>query len=231
MILAIIPARLNSKRIPYKNIKSFYGKPIISYAINAAKNSKIFDKIIVSTESDKIGFIAKKYGAEYLFKRPKKLSTDYVWPSQVVKHAIEWVEKNYTKPEFICCIYATTPLMISKDLINSYKMIRTKKYFNVFSAVKNSYPVQRSIYLDKNGSIKMLNKNNFYKRSQDFVETYHDAGQFSWGTYDAWMNNKVDFNKKSKFYLLPKLRVQDIDTTEDFEVAKKLYKLLDRDYK
>jgi N-acylneuraminate cytidylyltransferase len=77
----------------------------------------------------------------------------------------------------------------------------------------------------------MLNKNNFYKRSQDFVETYHDAGQFSWGTYDAWMNNKFNFNKKSKFYLLPKLRVQDIDTHEDFEIAKKLYKLLNRNYK
>jgi pseudaminic acid cytidylyltransferase len=225
MILAIIPARLNSKRIPYKNIKSFYGKPIISYAIKTAKNSKIFDKIIVSTESDKIGSIAKKYGAEYLFKRPKNLSTDYVWPSQVVKHAIEWVEKNYKKPKFICCIYATTPLMISKDLIDSYKILKTKKFLNVFSAVKNSYPIQRSIYLDKNGNAKMLNEKNFYKRSQDFAETYHDAGQFYWGTYDSWINKSVVFGKNSSIYLLPSLRAQDIDNIEDWKIAEKLYKI------
>jgi N-acylneuraminate cytidylyltransferase len=226
MILAVIPARLNSKRIFKKNIKSFWGHPIISYSIKTAKNSKIFDKIIVSTDSEEIGRISEKYGAEFLFKRPKFLSNDYIWPNEVVKHSINWIEKNFSKPKFICCIFATAPLMLSKDLINSYKLIKTNKYSNVFSAVKNTYPIQRSFFLNKQEKIQMINNRNFYKRSQDFPETYHDAGQFHWGTYESWINNKTNFNKKSKFYLLPKLRVQDIDTSEDFKIAKQLYKLL-----
>ena len=123
MILCIIPARLNSKRIPQKNIKNFHGKPIISYVIKTAIRSKIFDKIIVSTESKKVGLISRKYGAEYLFKRPKKLSGDFVWPKDVIKQAIKWVEKHIEKPKLICCIYPTAPLLLPADLINSFQII------------------------------------------------------------------------------------------------------------
>ena len=77
----------------------------------------------------------------------------------------------------------------------------------------------------------MLNKKNFYKRSQDLKETFHDAGQFAWGSNNAWIQNKINFSKMSKFYLLPKLRVQDIDNYDDLEIAKKLYKLLISGYK
>ena len=120
MIVAIIPARSGSKRIPQKNIINFFGKPLISYSIIAAKKTKIFDKIIVSTDSDKIGSIAKKYGAEYLFKRPKKLSGDQIPTSSVVKHAINYLKKENQEPNFICCIYPTAPLILPQDLINSY---------------------------------------------------------------------------------------------------------------
>lgn len=226
MILGVIPARLNSKRIKQKNIKNFFGKPLISYSISTAVKSKVFDKIIVSTESKKIAKIAKKYGAECPFMRPKKLAEDDIWPSEVVKHAIKWFEKNCSKPKFICLIYPTAPLLLPLDLVKSFNMINNKKYDCVFSAVKNTYPIQRSFYLNNKKEITMLNKKNFYKRSQDFKETFHDAGQFAWGSNDAWIKNKINFSKKSKFYLLPRLRVQDIDNYEDLEIAKKLYKLL-----
>jgi pseudaminic acid cytidylyltransferase len=227
MILGIIPARSNSKRILNKNIKNFYGKPIISYAIKSAINSKIFDKIVVSTDSEKIGLIAQKYGAEYLFKRPKRLSGDHIWPSQVVDHAISWIEEKFVKPKLICCIYPTTPLLLPSDIIDSYKMIKNSKFYYVFSAVKNSYPIQRSFCLDSNKNIRMINKKFFYKRSQDLKETYHDAGQFYWGTYDAWTKKKIIFGGNSKIYLMPQLRSQDIDTTDDWHIAEKLFRLLD----
>tara|TARA_Y100000996_G_C22521301_1_gene642580 strand:+ start:639 stop:1337 length:699 start_codon:yes stop_codon:yes gene_type:complete len=223
MILGVIPARLNSKRLKKKNIINFFGKPLISYSISAAIKSKIFDKIIVSTESEKIVKIATKYGAECPFLRPKKLSSDRVWPSEVVKHAIEWSTKNYSKPKFICLIYPTAPLLQPIDLINSFNIIKKKKYKCVFSAVKNSYPIQRSFYLNKKKEIVMVNKKFFYKRSQDLQESFHDAGQFAWGSYDAWVKNKINFSKTSKFYLLPRLRVQDIDNYDDLETAKRLY--------
>ena len=121
MILAIIPARLNSKRLKKKKILLiFFGKPLISYAIEVAKKSKIFDKILVSSESNKVLSIGKKYKADYLLKRPTKLSSDHIFPSEVIKHAIEWFKLNYKKPNFICCIYPTTPLLIKSDLINSF---------------------------------------------------------------------------------------------------------------
>jgi N-acylneuraminate cytidylyltransferase len=226
MILCIIPARLNSKRLPRKNIKNFYGKPIIGHAIQAAINSKIFDKIIVSTDSGKVGLLSRKYGAEYLFKRPKKLSGDFVWPKEVIKHAIKWVEKNIEKPKLICCIYPTAPLLLPEDLINSFKLIKKYQDSYIFSAVENSYPIQRSVYLDNDNNIKMFNKKYFYKRSQDLRKTFHDAGQFYWASYETWMKNKTVFGKKSKFYLLPRLRVQDIDTIQDWRIVEVLYKLL-----
>jgi pseudaminic acid cytidylyltransferase len=226
MILGIIPARSNSKRILNKNIKNFYGKPIISYAIKSAINSKIFDKIIVSTDSEKIGLIAQKYGAEYLFNRPKRLSGDHISSSQVVDHAINWIEEKFVKPKLICCIYPATPLLLSSDIINSYNMIKNNKFDYVFAAVKNSYPIQRSFCLDVNNNIRMVNKNFFFKRSQDLKESYHDVGQFYWGTYNAWKKKKIIFGKKSKMYLMPLLRAHDIDNTEDWIVVESLYKLL-----
>jgi len=225
MKLAIIPARSGSKRIKNKNIKKFLGKPIISYSIEQIKKSKIFDKIIVSTDSDNIAKISEKYGAEILFKRPKNISNDHANTRDVIAHTIKWVEKNITKPTSICCIYPTAPLLQASDLINSYKLFKTKKWDYVFSATEFSYPIQRAFYQNENGGIKMFQKKNYLKRSQDLKKSYHDAGQFYWGKYDAWLSKKILFDKYSKFYHMPKLRVQDIDNINDWKIAEKLYKL------
>ena len=138
MIVAIIPARGGSKRIKKKNITSFLGKPIISYSIKVAIRSKIFDKIIVSTDSNEIINISKKYGAEVLFKRPKNLSGDYVGTREVISHAAKWLKKNVSKPKYICCLYPTAPLINILDLKNSYKKIKFNKEGYVFSATKFS---------------------------------------------------------------------------------------------
>lgn len=226
MILAIIPARLNSKRIKEKNITNFFGKPLISYAIDLAKKSKIFDKILISSESNKVLSIGKKYKADYLLKRPIKLSSDHIFPSEVIKHAIKWFELNYEKPYYICCIYPTTPLLIKGDLINSFKIIKKKNFKCVFSAAENDIPVQRTFFLNKKRNIVMFDKKSFYKRTQDLPKTYRDIGQFYWGTYDSWMNNQINFSKSSKFYLIPKSRALDIDDYDDLYKAKMLYRLL-----
>lgn len=224
MIVAIIPARIGSKRIKKKNIKKFLGRPIISYSIKAAKKSRIFDKILVSTDSNIIGNISKKYGADFLFKRPKKLSGDKVGTVKVISHAINWISENIRKPDLICCIYPTAPLINHSDLTKSLKIMKSKKYNFLFSATKNSFPVQRCFFF-KNGNLTMFNKNNFYKKSQSFKTTYHDAGQFYWGTYDSWNSKNIIFDKKTSIYLIPYLRSQDIDNIEDWKIAEKLYKI------
>jgi len=225
MIVAIIPARGGSKRIKKKNIKNFLGKPIISYPIKEAIKAKIFDKIIVSTDSNQIMKISKKYGAKILFRRPKNLSGDKIGTREVVSHAINWLDKNLKKPKIICCIYPTSPLIKAKDLISSFKKIKNSRWNYVIGATRFSYPIQRAFFKSKNGGIKMVNQKNFHKRSQDFRETFHDAGQFCWGKFNAWNSKKIILEKNSTFYLMSKLKVQDIDNLEDWKNAEKLYRL------
>ena len=127
MILAIIPARGGSKRIKNKNIKNFFNRPIISYPIQEAIKSNIFDKVIVSTDSDKIEKISKKFGAQIYFKRPKKLSGDKVSDKLVIKHAIKWVTKYIGKVNYVCVIYPTAALIKKKDLRDSFKILNHTK--------------------------------------------------------------------------------------------------------
>ena len=224
MIVAIIPARSGSKRIKNKNIKSFYNKPIIYYAIKAATDSKLFNKIIVSTDSKKIGSIAKKFGAEFTFVRPKNLSGDRVGTRKVILHAMDWIEKKYEKPKFICCIYPTAVLLSPVDLKKSYQIIKSKKWNYIFSATKNSYPIERAFNLTDDKGVRMIKKKNFLKRSQDFKDSFHDAGQFCWGSYRGWREQRIIFDKSSSVYLIPFLRSHDIDNIDDWEIVKKLYK-------
>jgi len=222
MNIAIIPARGGSKRIKGKNIKNFLGKPIISYAIKCAKATKIFDKIIVSSDNKEIIKVANKFGAETPFVRPKNISKDSISTIKVIKHAIKWLQKNGDKPKFICCIYATTPLMKPEDLKNSFKIIKKKGF--VIAASKYSYPIERSFYL-KNHKIKLHNYSKRSISSQKFEDTYHDAGQFYWGRVNTWLNNKSLLNNDAYAFKLPQLRVQDIDDLEDWKITEKLFKL------
>ena len=222
MNVAIIPARSGSKRIKNKNIKLFFGKPIITYVIKLLIKSKIFDKIIVSTDSNKIAKICAKSGAKILFKRPKSLAGDNITTKEVVKHAIVWMTKNFSKPSTVCCIYPTAVLLKSSDLKKSFIKFKSNKYNYLFSATKYPHPIQRSFYIDRD-KIKMDNKKNFYKRTQDLKDYYYDIGQFYWGKPNAWLNDKIIFDKNSAIHIIPKHRAQDIDDLQDWKFVEKLF--------
>ena len=192
MNLAIIPARLGSKRLPQKNIKNFFGKPIISFSIDAAKKTKIFDKIIVSTESIKLKKIAEKYGAEVPFLRPKKIADDRTHFNYAIIQSIKEFKKKNIKIKNVCCIYPTSPLINYKDIIKGFNLLKKSSRY-VFSACEYISPPQRSFYL-KSGNLKFLMPNNYKKRSQDLSKIYHDAGQFYWGREQTWLNDKMIFN-------------------------------------
>lgn len=229
LIVAIIPARGGSKRIPQKNIRLFCGKHIIAYSIEAAQNSKIFDKVIVSTDSNEIAKIAVSLGAEVPFLRPQELSGDYVGIREVIAHAVKWMWEKGWRLNAVCCIYATAPLLRHDDLIEAYKIFQKDKWDYILAATEYIYPIQRSFRIQKSGSVEMFFPENFSKRSQDLEKAYHDAGQFCWGKPEAWIENMMLFSVRSSILKIPAYRVVDIDTEEDWKRAEIIYNVLKKE--
>ncbi|MEA3465311.1 MAG: pseudaminic acid cytidylyltransferase [Thermodesulfobacteriota bacterium] len=226
MRLAVIPARGGSKRILRKNIKEFCGKPIIAWSIEAAINSGCFDDVIISTDDDEIANIARHYGANVPFMRPDVLSDDHTGTIPVIRHAIEWFEANGKKPAEICCIYATAPFVQAEEICRGLDIMGTSHSDYVFSVTSYPFPIQRAIRITANQHIEMFNPEHFNTRSQDLEEAFHDAGQFYWGRADAWINEKPIFGQESSPIILPRHRVQDIDTIEDWVRAEWMFKAL-----
>jgi len=229
MKVAIIPARGGSKRIPRKNIKNFCGKPMIAWSIEAAKAVQLFDRIIVSTDDLEIAEVAKHWGAEVPFMRPAELSDDHTATTAVIAHAIGWLHDHGVRPSAICCIYATAPFVRVDDIKTAFARLKGGTWQYVFSATTFEYPIFRAIEQAADGKIRMFFPEHFLSRSQDLPEAIHDAGQFYWGLPEAWLENKRIFDQWSSVVLIPRWRVQDIDTMEDWVRAERLVKLLNED--
>jgi len=224
--VAVIPARGGSKRIPRKNIKFFLGKPMIAYSIEVAFASKMFDRVIVSTDDAEIREVALNFGAEVPFLRPNELSDDYATTTDVVAHTVDWLRSVGVVLSAVCCIYATAPFVQSTDLIRSKEIFDEGEWDFVFAATSFGFPIFRSIERNPSGGVRMLFPEHFQTRSQDLSEVYHDAGQFYWGKPDSWVEKKRIFDEWSSFVDLPRWRVQDIDTMEDWKRAEVLFQLL-----
>lgn len=225
MKIAIIPARGGSKRIPRKNIKNFHGKPLIAYSIEAALQAECFDRVIVSTDDNEIAEVAKQYGAEVPFLRPQDISNDYATTMDVLKHAIN--ELSLTDDCQLCCIYATAPFLQVRDIVEASILLSSNNIDYVFSATEFSFPIQRAIKIDENGFCGMFHTEHENTRSQDLEKSYHDAGQFYFGKVSSFKQNRPFFHSsKSKPFLLPIYRVQDIDTVEDWKRAELLFEVL-----
>jgi pseudaminic acid cytidylyltransferase len=219
--IAIIPARKGSKRILNKNIKLFYGKPIISYAINKAKESRLFSKIIVSTDSKKIAAIARKFGATVDFLRPKFLSSDKTSTLDVISHVTRFLKNKNIFFKYVCCIYPATPLIKISKLKTCYKILKRGKFNYVIPVSKYLTSNSTFLLLNKNLTIKKkINKTNFKKLSYH----YNDTGQYYWGTFSSWFKKRNLFTSKTKVILLSKNEFVDVNTLEDWKILKYLYK-------
>jgi len=226
MNLCVIPARGGSKRIPKKNIRNFCGKPIIFYSIKAAIESECFDKIIVSTDSKEISDVAKYFGIEAPFTRPSELADDYTETIPVIKHAIEWFEHKGHFPDSVCCLYPTAPFIQSKTIQSAFNKLLNSKVDYCLTATTFPYPIQRAIRLTENKKISMFYPEFYSTRSQDLVESYHDAGQLYLGKASTWKSKKQLFSDESTAIILPRHLVQDIDNFEDWKRAELMYELL-----
>lgn len=224
-MIAIITARGGSKRIPKKNIKDFLGKPIISYSIEAAMNSKLFERVMVSTDSEEIKDVAIKFGAEVPFMRSEKTSDDFASTRDVLLEVISEYNKVGVSFEEFVCIYPTAPFITSNLLIDAYKKFKSENANALIPIVKFSFPPQRAFVMNSN-YIKVIDEESFHKRSQDLEPLYHDCGQFYIYKTNEFVNSEKDLIDKTVGYEIDEMLVQDIDTIGDWEVAKFKYKLL-----
>ena len=227
MAIAIIPARGGSKRIPHKNLKSFCGHPMIRYAIQAALNTHVFEHIVVSTDDPQIAQFAQENGAEVPFIRDSLLADDFVGTTPVVVDAIHRLEQEHNITDSVyCCLYATTPLLDAPTLKKGLSQLQQSGASYVFSAAEYPFPIQRVLRCDAQGFISPFYPEYIDQRSQDLELAYQDAGQFYWGTREAWLSGAGIFNGQSQACIMPRYQVIDIDTPEDWRMAELLYQSL-----
>ena len=223
MKIAIIPARGGSKRIPRKNIKEFFGKPIIAWSIIAAQNSMLFDHIIVSTDDKEIKSVAENYGASVPFYRPNDLSDDHTSTVPVIAHAIQKVNELLNiKVNYACCIYPCSPLINSNNLIDSFKIIESTKENFVYPVTKFPHSIYRSMTKSMDGKMNFLFPDYEMTRTQDLEETFHDAAQFYWGKAEAWTQLKK-MHTDGIGMEIPAYTTVDIDNNDDWKKAELLF--------
>ena len=224
--VAIIMGRGGSKRVPLKNIRPFCGKPIIAYPIGAAQESELFDKIIVSTDSEEIARVAKEYGAEVPFLRPAELADDHTSTAPVLAHALNWLVAQGTMVDVVCCIYATAAFVRPEFLRQGYDLLKKHGVSSVFPVTTFASSIYRALQIGGDGRLKMVWPEHELTRSNDLPEAYHDTGQFYWLDSEKFLREQRIYSSDAMPIILPRAYVQDIDTPEDWQAAELKFKAL-----
>lgn len=223
--IAVIPARGGSKRIPRKNIKSFCGKPILFYSIEAAKESGLFDEVMVSTDDVEVAEIAKQYGASVPFFRSAATSGDHATTTDVLLEVLECYQKRGRVFSTLCYIYPTAPFVTAEKLRRAYQLLQESGADGLLPVVPFSYPPLRGLLVQEN-RVRMKWPENTFTRSQDLEPIYHDSGQFCLLKVDALLQEKNILCRDMVPMILSDLEVQDIDNETDWELAELKYALL-----
>ena len=225
MKIAVIPARGGSKRVPRKNIKDFCGKPMIAWAISAARESGLFDHIIVSTEDQEVAELARNWGAETPFVRPLELADDLTPTVPVMAHAVKSCISLGWAAEYSCCIYPCAPFLQVSDLIAALDLAQAQNANFVYPVTEYAHPIQRAMRRLPSGKMEFFSPKYELTRTQDLEKTYHDAGQFYWGKSSAWLAHKK-MHTEGIGMPIPNWRAVDIDTEDDWARATLVRKQL-----
>lgn len=228
MNVAIIPARGGSKRIPRKNVRIFEGRPMIAWTIDALRASGCVERIVVSTDDEEIAATAVSLGAELPFRRPAELADDHAATLPVMAHAVGALRGLGWELTSVCCAYATAPLMAGTDLRLARAALAEPGVQYVFSCATFGFPVQRALHRAGDG-VEPLFPQFTASRSQDLDNAFHDAGQFYWGRPEAFERQLPIFARHSRPHFVPRHRVQDIDTVEDWARAELLFRTYNKD--
>ena len=222
MNIAVIPARGGSKRIPRKNIKSFCGRPMIAWAISKARESGLFERVIVSTDDEEIVEVAKSWGAETPFVRPKELADDLTPTVPVIAHAVKSCLELGWVADQVCCIYPCVPFLQVGDLIAALDLTQAQDADFVYPVTEYAHPIQRAMRQLPGGKMQFINPEFELTRTQDLEKTYHDAGQFYWGKASAWLAHKR-MHTDGLGLSIPNWRVVDIDSADDWRRAELIF--------
>ena len=196
---------------------------MIAYAIQAARESEIFDEVFVSTDDEEIAEIAKSFGATIPWIRSRDLSDDYTTTVRVMQDAVGKLDANLTNLRNVCCLYPATPLLKSTFLSESYKVLEEGKWEYVFAGVRQETSPSRFFSIGSSGGVEMLFPEHLETRTQDLVDVFADAGQFYWGPKSSWLSALPIFSQKSTIIEIPRKMVLDIDTMYDWECAENIF--------
>lgn len=220
--IAIITARGGSKRIPKKNIREFCGRPIIEYSIRAALESKLFDEVMVSTDSEEIAEISRQCGASVPFFRSEENSNDYAITADVINEVINEYEKLGKRFDTLCCIYPTAPFVTAKKLLDAYNEMKKSNADSAMTVVRYGFPPQRAVVI-RNGKIEFQYPEYYKTRSQDLEPIYHDCGQFYFCNIDAFKKYHTMITPNCIPFVVSEEEVQDIDNISDWNIAEMKY--------
>jgi N-acylneuraminate cytidylyltransferase len=227
-MIAVIPARGGSKRIPRKNIRDLNGRPLLAWAIEACTRSGAFERIIVSTDNAEIADVARSHGAEVPFVRPSSLADDVAPTVDVIAHAVEWLLADGHHFDLACCVYPASVLLPDSDLLNARELLEAHPEVGyAATVVPYPYPVQRALRLS-NDRVSFVQPRYADSRTQDLEPLWHDAGQFYWGRREAWLEGRPILPNAVGYPVDPN-RAVDIDTEDDWIRAEFLHRLLTSD--
>jgi len=227
MNIAIIPARGGSKRIPGKNSKMFCGKPMIAWAISCALESKMFDKVIVSTDDEYIAQVALAAGAETPFVRPDNLADDFTPTVPVIAHAVDTCQAMGWDIEYACCIYPCSPFLQTTDLMDAFALMKETDAYFAYPVTDYVHPIKRAMRRMPAGHMQFLQPEHELSRTQDLEKSYHDTGQFYWGKASAW-KSRMKMHTAGVGMVVPNWRVVDIDNPDDWKRAELLHEVFKR---
>lgn len=225
MKIAVIPARGGSKRIPRKNIKEFCGKPMIAWAISVARESRLFDQVVVSTDDQEIAALARRWGAATPFVRPSSLADDHTPTVPVIAHAVESCRALGWIADHACCIYPCVPFLQASDLVAALELARAKDADFVYPVTEYAHPIQRAMRRLPGGKMQFFSPEHELTRTQDLELSFHDAGQFYWGKASAWLAHKK-MHTDGLGIRIPNWRVVDIDSVDDWTRAELIFTAL-----
>jgi len=186
--LAVIPARGGSKRLPRKNIRAMSGRPLIEWAIELALESTMFGDIVVSTDDRQIAEIARAAGALVPFERPAELSNDTASTGSVIAHAVGEMQARGFDGALVCCIYPASIVVSAADLHESRPLLERSDRDYAATLVRYQHPIQRALDMDSEHRVIAVDPRGAAQRTQDLPPRWHDAGQFSWGRTESWLN-------------------------------------------
>ncbi|MFD2569938.1 pseudaminic acid cytidylyltransferase [Spirosoma soli] len=223
-VIAIIPARGGSKRIPRKNIRPFLGKPIIAYVIEAALQSGLFDEVMVSTDDTEIADVARHYGAVVPFMRRPETADDFASTADVLREVLSQYTDQDKNFEYACCLYPTAPFVTPALLQGAFSSLTEQQFDTVYPVQRFSFPIQRAVLL-RDGKVQWLHPEHAMTRSQDLEPAYHDAGQFYFFNVGAFQANQRLITENSGGIIIAEVAAQDIDTEDDWAIAELKYRM------